>query len=483
MSQIDPNITLGKDIKLRQLLTLGVGSIIGAGWLVILGSWLGNAGAAGALLAVIGGASLMVLVGLCYAEVATMYPVSGGEVAYAYEIYGLEVCFATGWFLALGYIVVAAFEAISLGWVLSALIPGIGGPVIYSFLGHEVKLLSLLAGLAIMAAIGVVNYRGAKATATTQEVLTYLFAAAAALFIVAGLVRGDVANLEPYFVKDAGGQIWPGIMAVLVTIPFLFAGFDSIPQAMGEKEADAPLHKAGRVIVFSVIGAGIFYALVLVSTAMTIPRSNMMVLDLPVAGAFEAAFDSPWLAKAVLVAGLIGLITTWNAVYFAAARVIFALGRARIIPLGLGRVHRRVRAPSNAVLLVGIAGALLTFLGRNAIIPLANVSTFSLAIVFFTVCVGLIRQRRRQPHHARPFRVPGGLAIPAGAVMMTLFMIFITLQQAYANAAGAFPIEWIIIIIWSALGLLFWLAASRVRATVTESERREFILADDPSQP
>ncbi len=87
---------LEKGIKLRHYFVLGFGCIVGVGWVVVLGEWLEQAGPLGALLGFAGGGSLMIIVGLCYGEMATMFPVAGGEIAYTYEIYGVKTSFLVG---------------------------------------------------------------------------------------------------------------------------------------------------------------------------------------------------------------------------------------------------------------------------------------------------------------------------------------------------------------------------------------------------
>ena len=104
---------------------LAFGSMIGVGWITALGGWFEQAGPVGAMLAFTLGGTLMLVIGLCYAEVTPMLPVTGGEVAYAYKAYGTSRAFVIGWFLAFGYLSVSAFEAISVGLVLSFLVPQI----------------------------------------------------------------------------------------------------------------------------------------------------------------------------------------------------------------------------------------------------------------------------------------------------------------------------------------------------------------------
>lgn len=473
------NARLSKDLKLRNLFTLAFGSIIGVGWITVLGSWLTQAGALGTIIAFLFGGTVMLLIGLCYAEIGAMYPVSGGEVAYLYEMYGVEISFFGGWFLALNYIGLTAFEAISVGWVLSAIFPGIGGPVLYSILGVDVQLFDALIGLALMLAITFINYRGGKVAAGFQDVMTYILLAASVVFIAIGIGRGDAANLEPFFVRSEGlsGSVVPGILAVFATVPFWFSGFDTIPQAMGEKSKGAPLHLLPRVIVLAIVLSGVFYCLVVLASAMALPRGELLALELPVAGALEVAFDSPLLGKLVLLAGLCGLITSWNAFFFAGSRLIFALGNARMISGKYGEVHPQFGSPAKAILFVGFMGAVLSLLGKNAILPIINVGATSMSLVFLLVSAGLIRLRKTQPDMERPYTVPCGSLIPCLAVVMCLSMLGISLLEPYLSSERVVPVEWILLVSWLALGYFFWGYDRKARGTIDAERRREMILS------
>ncbi len=468
--------TLKKEIKLRSLFMLAFGTIIGIAWLIVLGSWLSQAGSLCAIIGFVVGWAMMLLIGVCYAEVATMYPVSGGEAAYVYEMYGTGMAFAAGWALAFNYVVVTSFEAISVGWVASALFPGIEGPVLYTILGQDIHLGSLALGLGIMAVITAINYRGAKSTTTFQDTMTIILLVASGIFIVAGLAFGDVANLKPLFVKGSSGWALAGILTVLTTTPFWFAGFDTIPQAMGEVEESARLRLIPRVIVAAILLALVFYCLVILTAAMSMPRVDLLAADLPVAAALETALHSVFFGKLVLFAGLCGLLTTWNAIFFAATRLLFSLGRGDMIPRAFGRVHQRFASPAVAVLFVGVVGGLGALLGRNAILPIASASTTMLTVVFLIVSLGVVRLRKTKPDHVRPFRVPGGNVLPYLAAAAAFATFGLSLYEPAKNANGAMPIEWVLLLIWLVLGILFWGAASKMRREISDEERRALLL-------
>ena len=76
---------LSTEISSIDYLSIGFGSMVGVGWIIVLGDWLAQAGPVGAILAFVCGGLVTMLVGVCYAELATLLPVSGGEVAYAYS--------------------------------------------------------------------------------------------------------------------------------------------------------------------------------------------------------------------------------------------------------------------------------------------------------------------------------------------------------------------------------------------------------------
>ncbi|MGB7294891.1 MAG: APC family permease [Candidatus Aminicenantales bacterium] len=467
---------LGKEIKARHLFTIGFGCIIGVGWIIILGDWLEQAGPLGSILAFAVGAVVMMIVGLCYAEMATMMPVSGGEIAYSYEIYGLKSSFIMGWFLSLAYISAISFEAISAAWIFSTLFKGLKGPFLYAIRGDAVLLGTLLFALGGTIFLTFLNYRGIKEAAVFQEIMTYGLICISLIFIIVGLIHGDVGNLEPVFSKVGAGPIILGILAVFIVVPFMYAGFNVIPQVMEEKASSTPLRLAGKTILFSIGGATIFYLLVILAASIVVPWQSLLSHELPAAGAFEAALKSPFLAKMVLVAGLMGIVTTWNSVFIAASRIIFALGRARIIPSGLGKVHSRLGTPFISIFFVGGVACLGIFMGRSAILPIVNVAGGCFAFAFTFTCLGVLKLRRTKPELRRPYRAPGGMVVPVIGFLVSIFMVIMTLYQPYASSKGSIPMEWIIIIVWAALGILFWVSARKIRIQVSERERRKLIL-------
>jgi amino acid transporter len=127
-----------KTLKRRHLFTLGVGTILGVAWLMVLGSVLASAGPLGAAIGFVIGAGLMIPIGLCYGELAAALPHAGGEIVYAYRLFGERWAFVAGVSLALIYVINCVFFAVSVGWLLNVLVPGVQGPALYQVLGADV---------------------------------------------------------------------------------------------------------------------------------------------------------------------------------------------------------------------------------------------------------------------------------------------------------------------------------------------------------
>ena len=164
---------LQKTVGVSQFFTVAFGAVVGVSWIVVLGVWLDEAGPLGAILAFLGGLLVMACITLCYGEIASQLPLSGGEVAYANEVLGLPTAYFVGWILAFVDIAVVSYMCIASAWILDFLIPGRQGPLLYSFRGNEVHLASLIIAFLGVLCLTALNYRGVRSATVFQDVLTY----------------------------------------------------------------------------------------------------------------------------------------------------------------------------------------------------------------------------------------------------------------------------------------------------------------------
>lgn len=468
---------LKQEVSLRQLFALGFGSIIGVGWITVLGFWLSGAGAIGAALAFGGGSFIVVLIAFAYAEMATRYPATGGEIVYIHETFGLKPAFAIGWLLLMGYISVVVFEAISVGWIFNALFPVLSGPVLYKVGESDVSLGGLLAGIIGMVVIAGFNIRGAKSAARLQEFITLVLILLMIAFCILAFLRGSPDHWEPYFVFSDTGTIWPGMAALLVTVPFWFGGFDVIPQAMGERAQSASLKGIPLVLIAAILAAAAFYVAIILAASYVLPRAELLNAELPVADAMTAALGSSTGGRLALFAGLLGLISTWNSLFYGATRVLFALGRAKMIYPGFGHVDPRHRTPVRAIVFIAAIGVAGSFFGRSAIIPIVDTAAFAYVTTYAAVSLGAFRLARSQKH-ALGFQMPGGQLTRSIVVVMSIALAGFAFYQPYAGSDGAIPPQWIVFAVWLAAGLLFYLMGSAHRIKLTASQRSALLLPE-----
>ncbi len=268
--------TLRKEISSTGFFSLAFGSIIGVGWVTALGWWLNQAGPLGSMLAFLIGGILMLFIGLCYAELTSMLPLAGGEVAYAYKAFGTSKSFIVGWFLAFGYLSVTTFEAISIGKVLGFIFPEIDVLPLYSVGNYTVYAPHLLLALVCTTLITFINYIGVKHAAHFQTVLIFGFIIITIIFITFGIIGGNPDNLLPVFPKTNLVGIVGGIAAVLVTVPFWFVGFDIIPQVAEEAKSGINPKKLGLLILIAIISATAFYIILLFGVSSAVPWRNIV---------------------------------------------------------------------------------------------------------------------------------------------------------------------------------------------------------------
>ena len=469
---------LQKSLGPIQFFSIGFGSIVGVGWIVYMGIWFQQAGPMGTAVAFLVGGLLMALVALCYAEASSMFPIAGGEAAYAYAAFGQGLAFAAGWAMVLMMTAVVPYISVSMAWILDALVPGIGGATLYTWRGQPIQAGGLAIALLYTAWLGILNFRGIQGAAKFQDWLTYGKLAISLLFVGAGVLGGKVANLEPMFQSGPNGAVTGGILAVLATVPWFLGGFNGVSQVLEERAPGTSARTLGLVLVATVLVAGLYYALAALAAGMVGPWGAIVTADLPVAAAFRLAFGSELFARIVLVAGLLGIITVGNGAFIASSRLIFALGRARLIAPVFTNLHPVYRSPTTAIGFITVFGLLGDFLGRQGIGPIVNVGAAAGSFAYLVTALAVWRLRRINPDRPRPFRLPT-VAVAALASIGSVVLLISALRQHWIDAAGGFPLEWVVIVVWVAIGWVMWRTSSRHRDQLDPGEQRRIVLGGD----
>lgn len=446
----------------KDVLALAFGAMIGWGWIVLTGSWIQSAGSLGAITAFILGGIAIVLVGLTYAELASAMPQVGGEHVYSYRALGHFASFFCTWAIALGYVSVVAFEAVALPTVVEHLFPNYAVGHLWTIAGWEVKATWVAVGVAGSLAMMAINYVGIRTAALVQKVVTLLILVVGIMFITGALFEGERATMDPLFSTSEG--VMGGIMVVLIMVPFMFVGFDVIPQAA--EEINLPFREIGRVLMISVILAVFWYALIILGTSLMLDAEGLGGSSLAVPAAMQAVFQAPWAGNLMVLAGIAGIITSWNAFYVGGSRAIYALAHSGMLPAFLAKLHPKHRTPTNAILLMGILSCIAPFFGRPALVWLVVAGGLGIVIAYLFVSLSFVVLRIKEPEMARPFKVRQGMAVGVVAVLLSLGLIALYLPGSPAALA---PAEWGMFLAWMGIGLVLY-AWSRARYGVAFSD-------------
>jgi amino acid transporter len=273
----------------KDVLALAFGAMIGWGWVVLAGTWVESAGSIGAMLAFLIGSIVVIFVGLTYAELTPAMPKAGGEFVFSFRAMGITPSFICGWILALGYTSVVAFEAVALPTVVEYLIPDYKHGYLWTVAGWDVYASWALVGIIGSIILTIINYVGIKPAAFLQGVLTLLIAVVGIMLMTGALFYGNPGYMEPLFV---GGI--KGIFVVLIMTPFMFVGFDVIPQAA--EEMNIPFKSIGKILLLSIFLAALWYIMVIFSVSVALTEQQMHASKLPTADAMAALFKGGWAA-------------------------------------------------------------------------------------------------------------------------------------------------------------------------------------------
>lgn len=437
-----------KTLGNRDVLTLAFGAMIGWGWVVTAGLWITEAGSLGAILAFVIGGLLVTFVGLTYAELASALPLAGGEHVYSFKAMGRVASFITTWAIILGYVSVVAFEAVALPTVFEYLIPNYSKGYLYTVADWDVTI--TWAGVGIIGSIFIawINYRGIKFSTAAMFILTLLILIAGVLLITGSSYSGNTQNMQPLFEKGMAG-----ILTVVIMTPFMFVGFDVIPQAA--EEIKLPQKQIGKLLIVSVIMAIVWYIAVIFGVSRVLSPSEIAQSNLVTADAMAKAFgDSQMMGNLLVLGGIGGILTSWIGFYVGGSRAIYALARAGMLPKSLGELHPKYNTPHKAILLIAVLSTAAPLLGRPALVWLVDAGGLGLVVAWFMVALSFVILRKKAPDMYRPFRLHGGTVIGWIAVFMSLGVSI--LYMPGMPSALIWPYEWVIVFAWIILGFVFY---------------------------
>src|SRR2546430_70934 len=428
--------TLARQLRITDYFALAFGTMIGAGWLVLMDDWLGRSGPLGAILGFALGGVLLLPVGYVNGQWVQRLPDAAGEAAYTAQVFPPIVSYFTGWMMLLAYFIVCPWEAVAVGKLAAYIFPSLNSFELYRVAGQAVFLPRLLLGVALTAFLAVLNYRGIRWSATFQNWTTGIVLLLFVILLGISAIRGVPGNFSPAFRTTP----FVSILLTLQIVPYFMTGFESVPKVA--EEAHTEFRSVGffRAIVMALlVGAG-FYVLAVAAVAYVSPWQGLLGKRFATAIAFEQALGARWPVRLILLMAMFGLFQCFNGNFVASSRMLFAFGRRGTIPAGFGAVHPTFQTPSAAVL--GIAAGTLgaQLLGDALLVPVTEVGSMASALGWFAACLSFWCVEKR-----------AGMRAMTGLGILVSFTLF--LMKVLPVFPGHFsPAEWFAFGIWIALG-------------------------------
>ncbi len=495
------------------LITLGIGAIIGAGIFVLTGSAAAQYAGPAIVLSFILAGTGCVFAGLCYSEFASLIPIAGSAYTYGYATLGEIFAWIIGWDLVLEYafgastvasgwsgyfvsflqdfgihippqLTATPYTHVGDHWIPNVLVQYQGrwellttmDPILKqngidaSTLPHVTGVFNLVAFLAIcfitaILVIGIqesANFNSAIVIVKVTIVLIFIAIAGA---YVARHPSLAAANWHPFIPPNQGsfGEYgWSGIARAAGVIFFAYIGFDAVSTAAQEAknpQKDMPLGILGSLVICTIL-------YILVSGLLTgiVPYSALNVAD-PVAVGIDAT-GVRWGSILVKLGAIAGLGSVMLVMLLGQSRVFFSMSRDGLLPPWAGRVHKKFRTPYVSSITVGIFVAIFAALVPIGILgELVSIGTL---LAFVIVCAGVWVLRVRRPDLHRPFKTPLVPLVPILGIIISFALM------------ASLPLDtWIRLFVWLVIGMVIYFGYGRHHSRVQQMSAEDVRVAGD----
>lgn len=480
--QVEERTTLQRTLQPHWVWAIALGSAIGWGAFVQPITWMGTAGPLGVIIGFSIGALLMMLIAVSYGILIKSFPVSGGEFAYAFLSLGRTHAFISGWFLTLGYICIVALNASAFALMLKYVFPPIIENVrLYTIAGWDIYIMEIIAATLILAIFGYANIKGTGLSGRMQFAFACIMViAVVGLTLSVGMQPGaGLSNVQPLF--PANKTAFAAIISIVAIAPWAYVGFDAVPQA--SEEFNFPARKAFMLIIYALLFAAILYSLMILATAMVRPWQNVASENHLWGTGFVIQELLGPIGLAVLVIALcMGIFTGLNGFTLAGSRLLFAMGRAKILPSAFEKVHPKYKTPYVAILFTICIAALAPWFGREALVWVVDMSSIGVSIAYFYACFTayfLFKWSKNDVnlnpklHIVSPFRK---LIAAIGALASLIFigLLLIPGSPAFLGIQSR-----IALFVWVILGVVVYLIKRKEFHQIAEQKLNYLILGSE----
>jgi len=415
------------------LVTLGIGAIVGAGIFSLTGIVASENAGPAVILSFILAAVACAFCALSYAEFASMIPVAGSAYTYTYATLGEFMAWIIGWDLVLEYALASATVAVSWSSYATKLLAQFHinlPPQLTTSPFDPVQLADgtvvdggfiNLPAVFIVALLSLILAKGTKESASLNNFLVVLKVCVIILFIALGWSFINTENYSPFIPENTGefGHFgWSGIVRGAAVVFFGFIGFDAVSTAAQEAknpQKDMPIGIIGSLLVATILYVSFSY----VMTGL-VPYTEFLGDASPAATAF-AVTGYHFLNSALIIAILAGYTSVILVMLMGQSRVFYSMSKDGLLPTFFSDIHPRFKTPwkSNLFFLVFVS----ILAGFVPISDLGHMVSIGTLFAFSLVSLGVIILRYKNPEIPRSFKVPGVPFVPVIGIGICVFLM------------------------------------------------------------
>lgn len=448
-----------KSLGALSITFIGIGCIIGAGIFVLTGTAAAHYAGPGIMISFIIGGIACAFVGLCYAELAALLPVSGSTYTYTYATPGELFAWIIGWDLILEYAMGAATVAVGWSGYFRSLLHNVGIDIPAAYASAPGTVAETLADGTVVH--GIVNLpaaiiiglltllliMGTKESARLNNIMVIIKLAVVFAFILVGVGYINTANWDPFVPDNIGtfGEFgWSGVLRGSAVVFFAFIGFDAVSTAA--QEAKNPQRDLPIGILASLVICTILYIAVAAVMTGIVPYTQLGVAD-PIAKAVDV-IGLTWFSVLIKIGALAGLTTVILVLLYGQSRIFFTISKDGLLPPLFSQVHPTLRTPWKSQIMIGTIVAIVAALTPIGI--LGEMVSIGTLFAFILVCGAVMYLRKSDAAVARPFRTPGVPYVPVLGILFCLLLM------------SGLPFDtWMRLIVWLAIGLAIYFAYGR----------------------
>jgi len=464
---------LKRELSPSQAGSMALGCIIGFGCFVLPGDFLERSGPMGATVGIILGGIVVIIIARAYGVMVRNFTVAGAEFAYAYYAFGRYHAYVCGWFLAVGYISIVPLNATALTIMGRFLSPDLFTQgYLYSVAGFDVFFYEVLLASIPIVFIGYLNYKGIKAVGRVQVVMTVVLVGAVIVIGIGGLLSptSTPENLHPLF--PISQSPLSAILAMLAITPWLYVGFDTIPQAA--EEFNFSPSRVSNLMVLAIVSGVLMYTTVVVATGMVFPWRELISSGYVWATGTTVSVSLGFVGVIFLVVAVsMAIFTGINGFYVATSRLLFSMARGKILPNWFVDVHPTYGTPHHAVIFTGLMSLLAPWFGRQVILWVIDMAALGTVFGYGYTCLAAYWLISQSPHCGSNRERWYALL---GALLSMGCFVLLCVPGMPGFMAGP---SWIALTIWAIVGVLFYLLRTKEYDRLSQNELDYLILGQE----